>query len=216
MLLRLLNLSLLIAAVIGGVLAYRVAVKHRGLSAEHRRLEAKVGSLPIEDPTRIHIRALDTDEECSFAWRVYVPAGLGIMWQHGGGSATSWDIAARHFIAQLRIRQSENGCLEVFTSQAGGSGKFQLGNQALADLLRDRWSDISVEQLGTEGVVVLEPDTVATLLRLTLPDDLKQQAKRRVGEAVMRQFQAGLLDIRFGSDQAFQRAAEREEAADEL
>lgn len=213
---RLLNVSLLIAAVIGAVLAYRVTMKHQELLAEHQRLEAKVGSLPIEDPTKIHLRALDTHDELHFAWRVYVPAGLGIRWENGGGSGTSWNSSACHFIARVRLRQSEDGCLQVFTKQGGSSSRFQVGSRELADLLREHWSEIQVEQLGTNGTTVVENDEVATLVRLALPDDLKQEAEQKIGQAIMRYFQKGLLEIRFGSDRAFQQAAARGQTADEL
>ncbi len=218
MLTRLLNLFLLIAAVIGVVLAYGVAKKHRELSTEHRRLEAKVGSLPIGDPSKIHIRALETGEDLHFAWRVYVPAGERIKWAYdgGGGSGSSWSSNAGQYIARVRFRENEDGSIHAFAKLSGGSSRFQLGGQALADLLRDRWDEIQVEQLASDDVVAIDASEVATLLRLTLPDDLKQEGEQKVRKAVMRRFQAGLFGVRFGSDKAFQQAAAKGQAADGL
>jgi hypothetical protein len=208
---KLLNLTLLTVAIVGVVFAYRVAKRHRELSAEHQRLEAMVGSLPIGDPSKIHVRAIDTGEELHFAWRVYVPGGIRVKWQHGTGSGTSMNSQARHIITRVCIREQDDGTLYVFLKRGGGSSCFQVGDRALADVLRDRWGEIQVEQLASDDIRAVDRDEVATLLRLTLPDDMKQEAEEKVRPSIMRDFKTALLDIRFGTDQAFQRAAAREE-----
>lgn len=130
MLTKLLNAVLLIAAVIGGVLAHRAGMQHQQLLTEFRRLEKKVGHLPIEDPTKVYVRALKTDEELHFAWRVYLPAGFNVRWQNsGGGSSWSSNSNAGEFIARVRFRQNDRGVLSVFTKQRSGSGMMGLGNR---------------------------------------------------------------------------------------
>jgi hypothetical protein len=51
----LLNAVLLFTALIGGVLAYRAGTERQPLLAERRRLEKKVGSLPIEERTGVAV-----------------------------------------------------------------------------------------------------------------------------------------------------------------
>lgn len=74
--LKLLNLSLLIAAIVGGVFTYQAGQKHRRLVSEFERLKNKVGDLTVDDPSKVHVRVLDTGEDLHFAWRVYFPAGF--------------------------------------------------------------------------------------------------------------------------------------------
>ena len=204
MLIRLLNAVLLIAAVIGGVLAYRAAMERQRLLAERGRLEKKVGSLPIGDPSKAHVRALETGEPLHFAWRVYLPAASNLRWKcSSGGSSCSSSSGASDFIARVRVRENEQGRLDVFTKQGGGSARLGLGDEQLADLLRDRWNEIRVEQLGANGVAVIDANEVSTLLRLTLSDDLKREAAEKLEERVVKRFQTALFDVRFGPDRAF-------------
>jgi hypothetical protein len=214
MLTKPLNTFLLIAAVIGAVLAYRVARQHQELSSEHRRLEALVGSLPIEDPTKIHVRAINTGEELHFAWRIYAPAGARVKWQYDSGSGTSMNSEPSQAIARVRLRQQEDGSVHVFIKRGGGASRMQLGDQEFGRVLREHWSEIEVEQLAVDEVVALEVDEVVTLLRLTLPEAVMQEAEQRVRPEVVRRFRSSLLSIRFGTDGAFQHEAAKE-AGDE-
>jgi hypothetical protein len=201
---RLLNAVLLIATVIGGVFAYRAATKRQRLLTERTRLEKKVGSMPIGDPSKVHVRALETGEELHFAWRVYLPAFFNSRWEYGsGGSSLSSHPATEEFIARVRLRENEDGRLDVFTKLGGGSARLGLGNQQLADLLRDRWDEVRVEQLGSDGVAVIDADEIVTLLRLTLSDDLKREAAEKLEGHFAKRFQTVLFDVRFGPDQAF-------------
>jgi len=60
-----------------------------------------------------------------------------------------------------------------------GSRLTSLGDKALAELLRDHWDKIRVEQLGAPELAVLGPNQPATVLRLTLPDDLRAEAHKK-------------------------------------
>ena len=205
---RLLNVVLLIAAVIGGVLAYRASTQRQHLLTERRRLEKMVGLLPVGDLSKVHVRALETGDELHFAWRVYLPAGFRVRWECGDGSnGGSFSSVPREFIARVRLREDERGRLLVFVKQAGGSSRFGLGDEQVADLLRGRWDEVQVEQLALDDVVVVDADEVATLLRLTPSGDLMREAEQKLDKHFAKRFEKALLDVRFGSDQAFQKAA---------
>ena len=203
MLIRLLNGVPLIAAVIGGVLAYRAGTERQHLLAERTRLVKKVGSMAIGDRSKLHVRAIETGDELHFAWRVYVPAGFKVRWEYSnGGYSVSHSSIASEFVARVRLREEERRRLYVFSNQASGS-RLALGDEQLADSLRDRWDEVRVEQLGSDDVTVIEADEVVTLLRLTLSDDLKREADQKLEKDFAQRFQTALFDVRFGPDQAF-------------
>ncbi len=214
MLTKSLNAFLLIATIIGAVMAYRVAEKHRELSAEHGRLEAKVGRLPVGDPGKIHLRAVDTGEELHFAWRIYSPGGAQVKWKYDSGSGSHMRSAPHHAIARVRLRRMEDGTVYFYTKRGGGASCGQLGDREFGRLLQEHWNEIEVEQLALDDVVVLEADEVVTLLRLTLPEHVIQEAEQKVRPAVMRRFRSSLFRIRLGTAAAFQ-WEEAREALDE-
>jgi hypothetical protein len=111
MLTRLLSLTLLVASLVGGLLALSAGREYQRLLAEHRRLERKVGNVPISDASQVHVRALKTGEPLHFAWRVYLPAGFHARWDSGRGYSTSSSSSASEFIASAfsgrRQRYSE-------------------------------------------------------------------------------------------------------------
>lgn len=115
----------------------------------------------------------------------------------------------------MRLREDSQGILNVFIKQAGGSSRSALGNRQLADLLRDRWEEVQVEQLACDDVVVIDADEIATLLRLTLSDDLKREADQKLDKRSAKRLQTALFGVRFGSDRAFQQAAAGKQSADE-
>jgi hypothetical protein len=82
-------------------------------------------------------------------------------------------------------------------------------------MLRDRWDEIQVEQLGSDNVVVLDEDKVATLLRLTLSEALKKEAVQKLDERTARHFRTALFEVRFGSKDAFEPTAKRRSAANQ-
>ncbi len=205
--LKLLNASLLIAAIVGGIFTYQAGQKHRRLLAEYYRLVNEVGDLEIGDPSKIHVRAIDTGEDLHFAWRVYLPAGFKANWKHNsGGTGSSWNSSPREFIARVRLLEDDGGRLRMFSKEDGGSGMFGFGNRELADLLRGRWDEIEVEQLGSDGIVVIKPDEVAVMLRLRLSDDLKHEAEEKLPKYMFKRFETEFFALRLGSDEAFEQA----------
>jgi hypothetical protein len=86
------NTTLLVITVIGTVFAYRAGNKHRQLLAEQAQLEAEFGQMPIADPSKVYVLALETGEELHFAWRVHFPAKFYPRWQtkSGRGSSSSF------------------------------------------------------------------------------------------------------------------------------
>ena len=204
---RMLNTLLLIAAVVGSALTYRAGRLRRELLAEQNRLEQLVGSLPIDDPTKMHVRALDTGQPLHFAWRVYLPAGFKSQWRgYSGGGSGGPRSRPRESIARVRFRENDEGILEVFVHSGGSSSRTTTGNRKLAELLHGRWDELEVEQLGRDQLVVVEPDEIATLVRVTFSESLKLDAKQKLSKRSWKRYQETLFDYRFGSHRAFQKA----------
>jgi hypothetical protein len=179
---RVFDWFLLVVTLIGGVLAWQTGRERSRLSERHRRLVGMAGELPIADPSKVYARALDTGEPLHFAWRVYLPANYNRALRSSGGGALGASTSRRpsEFIARLRFRQDNQGVMEVYNHFANGSTRVSLGDKTLADLLRNRWDKVRVERLGAPEVAVIEPDKPAVLLRLTLPDDMQDEARTKL------------------------------------
>lgn len=218
MAIKVINTVLVIVIVIGALFTYQASVWRRWLLAEQTRLEAKVGSLLISDPTKPHVRAVPTGDEMHFEWRVYVPPGMAFKWGQsvGGDSGESWHSSAVEFTARVRLRENEQGELGVFSfsKQQDDNCWVKLGDRELAELLRGREGQIQVEQLGLERDAVIEPDEVVTVLRLTLSDDMKQEAEKKLDSHVFSGGQRSLYTLQFGSTQAFRKARARGQTSD--
>lgn len=70
---RLPDLILILALMVGGVVAWKADRERGRLAAEHARLARMTGDLPIIDPARVHLLALETGEPLHQAWRIYLP-----------------------------------------------------------------------------------------------------------------------------------------------
>ena len=91
---------LLILAIVGGVLAF----KSQSLASQYRSkrlaLEAEIGDLKIDDPTKYYVQLLKSDDPLELRWRVYIPKGndfcnyavgrdsTGASFHSGGGSSS--------------------------------------------------------------------------------------------------------------------------------
>jgi hypothetical protein len=177
--LRIIDLLLVAVAAAGGVLAWQSGRERGRLGAIYERLERKTGDLAVGDPSMVYFRALETGDPRHFAWRVYYPPNFRQVWrQSWGGESSSSNTSAQEFIARVRFREGDSGNLELYTSYAGGSSRTGLGDPQMAAFLRERWGRLRVEQVGSSGLVALPPDRPATILRLTMPDDMAEEARR--------------------------------------
>ncbi|CAN5899146.1 hypothetical protein BH23PLA1_BH23PLA1_08550 [soil metagenome] len=178
---RAFDLILLVAALIGGFLAWQTGRERSRLEVQYAQLSRKVGDLPITDPSRVHVRALETGDPMHFAWRVYLPPNFNANLRHNaGGSSSAWSSDASELIARIRFREDEQNQLQVYTQFSGGSSRFGLGSPELAELLRGRWDELRVEQLGAPEMAAVAQDRSAVLLRLTMPEDMERNAREKL------------------------------------
>ena len=177
---KLLQLALVAVSLVGLVFVWQTGQQRQASRLEYERLIRLVGDLPLTDPGKIHVLALDTGEPLHFAWRIYLPPKCSFHARYQSGSSSSYYSDPQEFIARVRFREQPDGRMQIYTKFAGGSGQSGFGDDSLANFLRGRWDQIGVEQLGTGKPAILDLDKEARLLRLTLPDDLHAQATEKV------------------------------------
>ena len=148
---RVLDLFLLTIVIIGGALAWQTGRERSRLSAEHARLARITGDLPVEDPSKVYVQALETGDPMHFAWRVYHPPNYKHILSHGNGGGTTFFSSSAEFIARVVFREDDEGQLQLYTNFSGGSSLSPFGDEDLAELLHDRWDKIRVEQLGARA-----------------------------------------------------------------
>jgi hypothetical protein len=185
---RLLDGLLILALLSGGILAGKTGLERSRLEARHARLARMTGDLLVTDRSKLYFRAIDTGERLHFAWRVYLPPKynqvLSCRSDGSSSSSTSLRSGSTEIIARVRLREDEQGQLHVYSHFAGGSSRMGVGDKALADLLRGRWDRVRVEQVGAPELAVFGPDQTIVLLRLTLPDDLEAEARKKLGPSM--------------------------------
>lgn len=192
------DLLLLLVLCLGGLLAWRADRERGRLQREHLRLAGMTGDLPIADPSKVYVRALETGDRLHFAWRVYLPPNYSqiLKTKSGDLQSSSWSSGPSQFIARVRIREDKQGVLQIYTRFAGGSSTMRLGDQALGELLRGRREDIAVEQSGARGIVAIAPDQQAVLLRLTLPEDIQAAARKTLSPWTLEHFVPVLFELK--------------------
>jgi hypothetical protein len=208
---RLMNIALLLVALYGAYLAVREEQTRRELSAQHQMLAHEVGYLDITDPDKVHVVALPSEDPLHFRWRVYVPANYEGAWRTSdawGGDNYSSTGFAENFIAQVRFRKNEYGFVRVFYDMKLRGGVDSLGGRELQTFLSEKWDQIERVQLGEDGPVVVEPDELATLLQLRMPEAIASEAESVLPETWGRNYVPVLYEVRFGTKEAWEAAGD--------
>lgn len=200
------ELVLIAAIAIGGYLAWRTGQERGRLQRTFDRLARRAGDLEVGDPNQVHLRAFPTGEPMHFAWRVYLPAMYPARVRVRAGQSSEDASGSRgrpmESIARVRFREDEDGVLNVYWTFAGYGIRQAVGDRAFATLLRGRWDDVAVEQLGGDGLVGLDPDRSTTLLRLRLPPDLQESAKSALSPDQRRGLVPVFFEFRLGSPES--------------
>jgi hypothetical protein len=196
---RLLDAVLLLVVLAGAIAAWQTGRERSRLSERYERLVRITGDLPVDDPTKVYIQRLETGKPLDFAWRVHLPPNFNsAIWSSTGIQSTGWARSASDFLARVRIREEENGLLQIYERFARSSSRSSFGDEALAQLLRGRWGAIRVEQLGAAGPAELKPGQAAVRLRLTLPDELAFEGHKTLDAHAQSQFVPVLFELNLG------------------
>jgi hypothetical protein len=208
---RILEIVLIVIIAIGGAFLLPTLRQRYQLQREHDRLVQTTGSLPIADPTKVHIRAIDTGEPLHFAWQAYFPPNYTFSYTTKSGSGSSARGKAVETTLRVRIREVD-GRLMVYKNFGGGGGGVGGGSGQLIEWLKehpDALQKFRVEQFAAEGLVVFNVAETHTLLKVSLPPDLLAEAKKKLDKREYDRIVPNLECIRFGPAAH----AERDQAA---
>ncbi len=107
--------SLLLLALYGAVMTFPLTREVRMLRSQRQALEAKVGSMPIQDKKRYHVMLLESDRPYEFKWRIYSPDAVKpilsvVHWsQNSGGSSQShWSDHSKEGLVTATFSFSDN------------------------------------------------------------------------------------------------------------
>jgi len=211
---RLINVTLALLSIFGGVLAFRESSLNRDLSEEHLELAAESGYLDLSDFNKVYVVALPSEDPLHFRWRIYLPDKCNVIWktsqwQDGSGNSAG----PQDFIAQVRVRRNERGFVRVFEDLGSSTGVASLGGRELQEFLHDHWDDVDIHQLGSDGPVAVEPQEITTLVRLQLPKNLADEAKAVLPTRWARQVVPVLYQVHFGTEEAWQETESGKSAA---
>jgi hypothetical protein len=169
------------------------------LTRERDRLVQLTGDLTIADPTKLHIRAIETGSPKEFAWRIHVPPHYPVDSRVSiGGMSSFLAHGSRDFITVVRFRTDDSGCLEVFARLPGGNHDSKIGDERLAKLLQERWGELRVEQIGTTEPVKMATGESAVLLRLSLPTEMQAEARQNLAPDDRDRFVPTLFELDLG------------------
>jgi len=199
---RVIEIALAVAILSGAVFLWRSTTKRSVLTREHERLADKVGRLQIKDPSKIHIQAIKTGDPLHFAWRAYFPPNYRYAYTcSSGGGSGSMD-SAWEGILRVRVREV-NGQMLLYYRLQQGSGQRSFGSRKFAEFFkehREQVKELQAEQLGADGLAVFDPSEVKTLIKISLPEELLPEAKKRLNDWEYNQLVPKLEWIRIGPE----------------
>ena len=200
---RVFDVLLLIATIVGGLRVSESSKSLRQLRSEYNRVVALAGELEITDPALLHLVALESDDPWHFMWRVYVPANftshVKISVGGSGGTGSFSNSDPTEFIGRVRVSQNRNGQFVLYKNFGSGSTLMNFGTPEIMDFLNEHRRSLIVEQVGADGLETVSPDAAVTLLKISLPDELAAEASKRFPSAVQQGLLPTLLEVSLGA-----------------
>lgn len=178
---RWLDVVLVLVALVGLAFAVQQAVVRQSLSRQYELLAAEVGYLEPTGGDGVHVIALPTPEPGHFRWRIHVPADEKIYWKNRRWGPKDHEIpltGPRSFIANVRFRNGEDGTLRVWWGFEGTTVVHSLRGNRVQELLDGRWDEMQVEQLASDEQILMKPGELKSLLRITMPDQMREEAQK--------------------------------------
>jgi hypothetical protein len=158
--------------------------KLRRVEAELRRLRIETGQLTVDDPTKVHVVAVETDEPNTWRWRMFLPKGVRYTWCLGYGdipaqgvpqpkmessSNVQYSETPAEVLIDARLRQLDDDRWSLKVSSKIGDREDQMNGTRLIIPDEDmRWTrEVPSTQgsvLGSRGTEVLDPAGPIVLL----------------------------------------------------
>ena len=102
------------------------------------------------------------------------------------------------FIANVRFREGETGVLRVWWGFEETAAVVSVGGAELNELLAGRWGDMKVEQLASDGRIVMKSGELNSLLRISMPDEMREEAQKVLSPQVSDLYVPELYHLQLG------------------
>ena len=195
------NVVLVFAALVGLSLAARETLLRKDLSREYGILAAEVGYLESTGEPGVQVIALPTKDPRHFRWRIFVPENETVVCK----TSVAWDRIVPmegplSFIAHVRFRDGENGCLKAWWDVNRSSGITDMGGARLYEFLKGRWDEMEIEQLASDGRVTVQSGQLSSLLRISMPDQMRADAQKALSPQDLKWYVPELFHLQLGTD----------------
>ena len=200
-----LEATIVVVIVVGALLAASSGWRLSSVRAENERLVKRVGRLKIDDPTRVHVVAMPSDDPMTFVWRVHFPANYNATYStyySSGNTASSFStsVAPYEGVVRARMRAFPNDEWKFYSAIGGSSSLGDVsGDDRLMKIVKGHWNRLRAEQLGYDEMVSFAPDEGFVLLRIVLPPDLIDEAERQGGQELRHKAEKGLVRFIVGT-----------------
>ena len=212
---RLINITLSFLAIVGAIAAFRESSSNEGLMKEYRALAAETGYLDVSDSSKVHVVALPSEDPLHFRWRIYLPNKCSINWRtNQWGDVSDSSTGPSDFIAQVRLRIDDGGYVRVFKDLEAYGGVGSLGGREFQEFMLERWHEVEIMQLGSDGPASLDPEDVTTLLRIQMTKKMADEAESVLPASWAKQIVPVLYQLQFGTMDAWQKSESATTAPD--
>ena len=196
-----LNVVLALAALVGLLLMAGETLLKKDLSREYEILAAEVGYLESTGEPDLQVMALPTKDPRHFRWRIFVPENETVVWKN----SVAWDRSVPiegplSFIAHVRFRDGENGCLKAWWDLKRSGVTTDMGGPQFYDFLKGRWGELEIEQLASHGRVTVQPGQWKSLLRIRMTDQMRDDAQNVLSPQVAKWYVPELFHLQLGTD----------------
>jgi hypothetical protein len=182
------TLLVLVAVICFAIGSYVVGRKLSDADREIRKLRNEVGVLTVDDPTKVHVIAVNVDEPNTWRWRLFIPKGHKYSWniaaenipRHepppksgtaGFSNMPYWE-RDNELLVTAKLRKGDDGNWRLSvdprigdsTSQLTGA-TLQISNEQIKWMTDGRGSGTDGQVAGDRGVSVREPEGPIILLQ---------------------------------------------------
>ena len=173
-----LDAALLVAIAILGCMNIATGLERSHLAAIIAQAPPPPADFRIGDRSRRHVQAIRILDPHQFAWLVHLPPGTAEARASTGDRIGGGDrIDYSDMVVRIGFRELPDAGFAVDARYGGHPATSRLGDAALGRLLRGRWDQLVVEQAGRDRLLVADPEAPLTLLRISLPPALIDEAR---------------------------------------
>ena len=175
---------MLIAAIVGAVMAIRQQANTAEIRTEHERLATKVGRISAKNEQSYYVVRYGDINNTAFRFRMVTPAGLKLIRKHTSISFSGKNFETEKTTREPRqvsvlIRKTKNRIQVALVDSSDGSSVFSIADKEEAKLISDNWDQLEFECAGAESQDEFDKHESVKLLEIRLPPELIEQLGER-------------------------------------